>query len=47
MDDNIDELKQKARQMILDGETYDKIREETRLREKDIKRIQKEITNHF
>ena len=47
MSDNEDNLKKKAREMLLDGETGEKIREETHLREKEIKRIQKDITKHF
>lgn len=47
MDKELQHAKEEAREMILDGETGDKIREKTRLREKDVKRIQKEITNHF
>ena len=47
MSDGVEEAKKRARQMILDGETLDKIKDETRLREKDISRIQKEISTHF
>lgn len=47
MSDKVDNLKERAREMLLDGETEDKIREETHLREKDIKRVQKGITKHF
>lgn len=39
--------KDKAKQMLIDGEDWDKIREETRLRQKDLKRIQQEITAKF
>ena len=38
---------QKARQMLIDGKDWDEIRKETGLREKNLKRIQKEITSHF
>lgn len=37
----------KAKEMLIDGEDWDKIREETKLRQKDLKRIQREITNKF
>lgn len=47
MSDKVDSLKERAREMLLDGETGDKIREETHLREKDVKRVQKNITKHF
>lgn len=33
--------------MIIDGKDWDQIRQETGLREKDLKRIQQEITTHF
>ena len=37
-----------AKKMILDGESWDKIMEETHLRLKDLKRIQRdEISPHF
>lgn len=37
-----------AKKMIIDGEDWDKIMSETRLRLKDLKRIQKnEISPHF
>ncbi|WP_195892653.1 hypothetical protein [Desnuesiella massiliensis] len=38
---------ERAREMMIAGEDWNKIREETRLREKDLTRIQKEITQHF
>lgn len=47
MNDKSEDSKKKAREMILDGETEDKIREETHLRQKDIRRVQEEITKHF
>ncbi|MBC2397208.1 hypothetical protein BD780_002963 [Clostridium tetanomorphum] len=47
LEGNIDELKLKAKKMLIDGKTMDEIRRETRLREKDIKRIQSEITAKF
>ncbi|MDW8799901.1 hypothetical protein P8V03_01885 [Clostridium sp. A1-XYC3] len=37
----------KAKEMLLDGETLDEIKDNTRLRQKDVRRIQKEITKHF
>ncbi|MDU1855252.1 MAG: hypothetical protein E6789_07105 [Clostridium baratii] len=38
----------KAKQMIIDGKTFEKIMDETNLRLKDLKRIQREeISNHF
>ncbi|MGL4772475.1 MAG: hypothetical protein ACRC2K_02825 [Clostridium sp.] len=38
----------KAKQMLIDGETYDSIMSATGLRLKDIKRIQKdEVSSHF
>ncbi|MBY0756891.1 hypothetical protein K5V21_15710 [Clostridium sardiniense] len=37
-----------AKQMIIDGETFEKIMDKTHLRLKDLKRIQREeISNHF
>jgi hypothetical protein len=37
-----------AKKMMLDGESWDKIMEETHLRLKDLKRIQRdEISPHF
>ncbi|MBV7275292.1 hypothetical protein [Clostridium thailandense] len=47
MSDKKEGLKQEAREMLLDGETADKIKEKTHLRQKDIKRVQEEITKHF
>lgn len=40
-------LKEKAKKMMLDGESFDEIMAETKLRLKDLKRIQREINNHF
>lgn len=41
-------LREKAKQMLIDGESYDEIRAETHLRLKDIKRIEREeISSHF
>lgn len=40
-------LKEKAKQMILDGQSFDSIMEKTKLRLKDLKRIQREINKHF
>lgn len=42
-----DKNKKKAREMLLDGETNEKIKEETEVRPKAVGRIQKEITKHF
>ncbi len=37
-----------AKQMMIDGETFEKIMDKTHLRLKDLKRIQREeISNHF
>ncbi|MDF2882231.1 MAG: hypothetical protein K0R54_2788 [Clostridiaceae bacterium] len=36
-----------ARKMILDGESFEKIMEKTKLREKDLKRIREDIAEHF
>jgi hypothetical protein len=47
MSEELEGAKKKAREMLLDGETLHKIKNETRLRQKDIMRIQKEITSHF
>lgn len=45
--DNISAHK-KAKEMIIAGEDWDKIMKETKLRQKDLKRIQKnEIDPHF
>jgi len=38
----------RAKEMMIAGESWDKIMEETKLRLKDLKRIQRdEITSHF
>lgn len=43
-----DEAYKVAKKMIIDGESWDKIMDETRLRLKDLRRIQKnEIDPHF
>lgn len=47
MNENEQQLKERARQMLIDGKTHKEIRTETHLREKDIGRIQREITNRF
>lgn len=47
MNENKQQLKERARQMLIDGKTHKEIRTETHLREKDIGRIQREITNKF
>ena len=39
--------KSKAREMLIAGDDWNEIRRETKLRQKDLKRIQKEITSHF
>ncbi|WP_461615820.1 hypothetical protein [Clostridium sp. Marseille-QA1073] len=39
--------KNRAKEMMIDGEDWDQIQKETRLREKDLKRIQKEINEKF
>lgn len=42
------EIYEKAKQMIIDGESFDSIMEKTNLRLKDLKRIQRnEIDPHF
>lgn len=41
------ELQSKARQMMIDGDSFDKIMAETDLRLKDLKKIRKEINSHF
>ncbi|WP_315117652.1 hypothetical protein [uncultured Clostridium sp.] len=47
-EENIEKLKMRAKEMLIDGKTMDEIRNETGLREKDIKRVQKnEITKKF
>ncbi|MDU4890438.1 MAG: hypothetical protein RR844_02930 [Clostridium sp.] len=41
-------LCEKAKQMLIDGQSYDEIRAETHLRLKDIKRIEREeVSSHF
>ncbi|MEW9095150.1 MAG: hypothetical protein AB2417_08705 [Clostridiaceae bacterium] len=47
LEGNIEELKMRAKEMLIDGKTIDEIRSETGLREKDIKRVQNEITKEF
>lgn len=44
---DLENAKQKARDMLVKGEDWDEIRKETKLRQKDLKRIQKEITKEF
>ncbi|AKA72007.1 hypothetical protein [Clostridium scatologenes] len=39
--------KERAKQMMTKGVDWDEIRLETRLRQKDLKRIQKDITKRF
>jgi len=42
------ELREKAKQMLIDGESYDKIMDVTHLRLKDVKRIEREeVSSHF
>lgn len=46
--ENDKELREKAKQMLIDGQSYDEIRAETHLRLKDIKRIEREeVSSHF
>ncbi|WP_164508987.1 hypothetical protein [Clostridium rectalis] len=47
LEENMDDLKKMARQMIIDGKTNEEIRKKTNLREKDVKKIQKEIISKF
>ncbi len=47
MKDEVNHTKEKAKEMMIKGMSWDEIRLETRLREKDLKRIQKDITNKF
>ncbi|MDU1412424.1 MAG: hypothetical protein E6929_06380 [Clostridium sp.] len=43
-----EELREKAKQMLIDGASYDDIRAETHLRLKDIKRIERQdVSSHF
>ncbi|SFB21655.1 hypothetical protein [Clostridium frigidicarnis] len=42
-----DDLKARARQMLINGDEFEKIEKDTGLRQKDLKRIQKEISSHF
>lgn len=37
------DTKSLAKEMMIDGEDWDKIQKETKLRQKDLRRIQKEI----
>ncbi|KIE48239.1 hypothetical protein U732_3968 [Clostridium argentinense CDC 2741] len=37
------DTKSRAKEMMIDGEDWDKIQKETKLRQKDLRRIQKEI----
>ena len=41
------ELREKAKQMLIDGESYDKIMDVTHLRLKDVKRIEREMVAQF
>lgn len=43
----VEDEEKRAREMLLDGETKEKIKEETGVRPKTVGRIQKEITKHF
>lgn len=48
MEKQKEEMKERAKQMLIDGRTYDEIMSQTTLRLKDIKRIQREeISNKF
>lgn len=40
---NVEEAKKKAKDMIIEGISFDEIMSETRLRLKDLKRIQRNI----
>lgn len=41
------DTKNRAKEMMIDGEDWDKIQKETKLRQKDLRRIQKEINEKF
>ncbi|WP_164995924.1 hypothetical protein [Clostridium niameyense] len=47
MDINKVEAKERVRKMLIDGDSFEKVRRETNLREKDIKRIYHDISKHF
>ena len=47
MSENDMALKEKAKKMMIDGESFENIMSETKLRLKDLKRIQHEINKHF
>lgn len=47
MSENDMSLKEKARKMMIDGKSFEDIMSETKLRLKDLKRIQHEINNSF
>lgn len=48
MDNNNKSAHDIAKQMMIDGETFEKIMDKTHLRLKDLKKIQREeISNHF
>jgi hypothetical protein len=44
---NVEEAKKKARDMIIEGISFDEIMSETRLRLKDLKRNQQDIAEEF
>lgn len=45
--DDKEALLEKARKMLIDGEDFEKITNQTGLRLKDLKRIQREIESHL
>lgn len=47
MKGELQEVKERAKQMMIKGVDWDEIRFKTKLRQKDLKRIQKDITNKF
>jgi hypothetical protein len=47
MKGELQESKERAKQMMIKGIDWSEIILETRLRQKDLKRIQKDITNKF
>lgn len=47
MEDDLNKVKERAKKMMIEGLDWDHIRKETKLRLKDLKRIQEEITSKF
>lgn len=46
--ENDEKLRKKAKEMLIDGASYMEIKNETHLRLKDIKRIEREeVSSHF